>query len=75
MPFVVSGCLGKPGWRARGHEAMDHGMDGRVAPVVHGGLYLMLGVGIAPGYLDRWSGERPAMACGAVICSPFGPMS
>ncbi|MFT8423355.1 MAG: hypothetical protein ABF665_17895 [Gluconacetobacter sp.] len=54
---------------------MDHGMGGRVAPVVHGGLYLMLGVGIAPGYLVRWSGGWPATVFGAVIRSPFGPMS
>ncbi|GBQ23901.1 cytochrome B561 [Gluconacetobacter sacchari DSM 12717] len=66
-------------WRVTGGRAIRFaagtGLAGRAAPLVHGGLYLMLGVEIALGYLARWSGGNPVEAFGAVIRSPFGPMS
>lgn len=66
-------------WRVTGGRAIRFpvagGAAGWAVPVVHGVLYLALGVEIALGYLARWSGGKPVEAFGAVIASPFGPMS
>lgn len=66
-------------WRVSGGRAIrfpaGDGLTGRAAPAMHGVLYLALGAEIGLGYLARWSGGRPVTAFGAVINSPFGPMS
>ncbi|MBB2205588.1 cytochrome b [Gluconacetobacter takamatsuzukensis] len=66
-------------WRVTGGRAIRFPArdvaSGRAAGAVHVLLYLMLGAEIGLGYLARWSGGRPVTAFGAVIASPFPPMS
>ncbi|WP_323992768.1 cytochrome b/b6 domain-containing protein [Nguyenibacter sp. L1] len=64
-------------WRLTGGRAIrfaaGSARGARLAPLVHGGLYVLLGGVIALGYLACWSAGRPVVAFGVPIASPFAP--
>lgn len=65
-------------WRLRpGHSHFDDGSNflNRVARLMHGLLYILLGAEIVLGFLTRWAGNQALNFFGLLIPSPFGGFS